>query len=75
MNPNIQAQIFDVARGQFVQADGGELAMCAILFQILIEQRIQNYYLQQLVAGTATADDPVALRADALIDQTFVAFK
>jgi hypothetical protein len=75
MNPNIQAQLYDVTTGKFVQADGGELSTIAILFQILVEQRIQTQYLQAMASGQTPTDDPASLRADALLDRNFVIFR
>ena len=75
MNPNVQAQIYDLTGSKFDQSDGGSLSQNAILFQILVEMRIFNYYMAAMASGQSPKDETASLRADALADPNFVQFK
>lgn len=70
MNPNLQTQIWDPTRLQWVQIDGGELASMAVAMQTLIELRVQTAYLYGIASGNTVDEQPEALRADALNDPT-----
>lgn len=71
MNPALQTQIFDVLRQQWVQADGGELAMAALLFQTLVELRLLNAQIQAQNLAQPLTDSLDVLRADLLNEINF----
>jgi hypothetical protein len=64
VNPNAQTQIFDVLRGQWVQADGGEMFTASVLFQILVELRIANDLTVEQSTGRIPSTDLDARRKD-----------
>ena len=64
MNPNLQTQVFDVLRQQWVQADGGEMFTATVLFQILVELRIANDLTIEQQAGRIPSTDLDARRKD-----------
>lgn len=71
MNPAIQTQIFDPLTQKFVQVDGGEIATTSLLFQILVELRINNQMLQESVQGIANLSSLDDLRKDLLNEPSF----
>lgn len=71
MNPALQTQIFDVLRQQYVQVDGGELATISVLFQVLVEMRLQTQIAYDQARGIVPQDDLNKLRADLLNEFTF----
>lgn len=56
---------------QTVPVDGGNEAKMEVLFQILVELRVNNDLLRRALTGEA-ADDLDALRADQLIEPSFI---
>ena len=71
MNPNLQTQIFDPLRQQFVQVDSGGLATTSLLFQILVELRISNLMFQEQAAGRIVVDNLDNLRKDLINELNF----
>lgn len=56
---------------QVVPLDGGNESQQEIMFQILVELRVTNDLLRRALTGDA-ADDLDALRADQLIEPSFI---
>jgi hypothetical protein len=68
VSPNVQLQIFNPATGTFVQCDGGNDSMQALLLQLLLQQIETNTLLRAQVEGRSTADTGTTIRSDALLD-------
>lgn len=76
---NLQLYLVDPSRPNATPTpiDGGELGSSAVLFGILLEMRVQNYYLHANASGQsiAVSDDPDTVRQQMLADSNFVVLK
>lgn len=68
MNPALQLQIFNPASNQFVQCDGGNDSMQALMLQMLLQQIETNHYLRSIMLGQTPSDTGGQVQADALLN-------
>lgn len=64
--------ITDPLSGSKIPVDGGQNSTITILLQILVELRVHSQYLQALASGMPLTDPPNFLRADEIIDTSFI---
>lgn len=60
--PTHRLSIKDPIGGSFLNVDGGSSSIASMIYQILVELRVLNAQMQQLLAGQS--DDVQNLRAD-----------